>query len=93
MLSVFASPYATQLTGHSNSVNAVALSPGGRTLATASDDRTARLWDVTDLHHPKDLAVLLGHTDRIFGGSHAPVVKSWRSAAILLMPPVVAVSR
>jgi WD40 repeat protein len=33
--------------GHTGEINSVTFSPGGKTLATASADRTARLWSLT----------------------------------------------
>jgi len=46
------------LAGHKGSVRQVEFSPHGRTLASASHDQTARIWDVTT---HKERATLTGH--------------------------------
>ncbi|ULB45466.1 WD40 repeat domain-containing protein [Limnospira fusiformis KN01] len=47
------------LTGHSNSVNAVAIAPDGKRAVSASDDNTLKLWD---LETGTELATLTGHS-------------------------------
>ncbi|MBV9142950.1 MAG: TIR domain-containing protein, partial [Pseudonocardiales bacterium] len=88
LLSVFAAPYATRLTGHADTVNSVAFSLDGHTLATASNDRTARLWDVRDLRHPVALAALSGHADIVYSVAFSPdghilATASWDKTARL----------
>jgi len=51
------SPDRGALTGHAGSVNSVAFSPDGTTLASGSSDGTARLSDVA--HTQADLAPIL----------------------------------
>ncbi|MEV5796591.1 nSTAND1 domain-containing NTPase [Streptomyces collinus] len=55
-------PLRQRLTGHNGPVQALALSPDGRTLATGSTDRTARLWDTAT---GRLRATLKGHHDLV----------------------------
>jgi WD40 repeat protein/serine/threonine protein kinase len=57
------------LRGHEDWVYQVAFSPDGKTLATASKDRTVRLWDVETR---KSLAVLRGHRDEVNAVAFSP---------------------
>ncbi|MGH3829924.1 MAG: TIR domain-containing protein [Pseudonocardiaceae bacterium] len=72
LLSTFATPYATQLTGHTDPVQSVAFSPNGHTLATASQDTTVRLWDISDPHRPNRLGTLTGHTNYVSSVAFSP---------------------
>ncbi|MFF3325280.1 TIR domain-containing protein [Streptomyces sp. NPDC002889] len=57
------------MTGHTGPVNSVAYAPDGTTLATASDDGTARLWSVDER---RELLVLEGHTGQVCSAEYAP---------------------
>src|SRR3954469_20012450 len=79
------------LTGHSANVVSVAFSPDGRRLATASYDRTTKLWDVQT---GQDVFTLLGHTaglaclafspdgNQIVTGGFDATARVWNAAPI-----------
>jgi WD40 repeat protein/serine/threonine protein kinase len=62
---------------HGGEVFAVALSPDGHCLATASQDRTARLWDVATGH---PLAAALSHDAPVLAVAFCPDGKSLATA-------------
>ena len=61
-------PYAS-LEGHTSSVTKIVFSPDGAMLASTSEDRTIRLWDVATGTHRHTLT---GHNSRIYSVAFSP---------------------
>ncbi|GLY49999.1 helix-turn-helix domain-containing protein [Lentzea sp. NBRC 102530] len=64
LLSTFAGPQVTVVSGHAEPASFALFSPDKKLLATAGDDRTLIIWDFTDPHHPTELS-------RVRAGDHA----------------------
>ena len=66
---LLSSEVRSTLRGHSDSVRAVAYSPDGKRVATASMDKTAKIWDAVT---GKELLTLRGHSDIVKDVAFSP---------------------
>ncbi|MBD2612756.1 hypothetical protein H6G94_15995 [Nostoc punctiforme FACHB-252] len=67
-----------RLEGHTNTVYSVSFSPDGRLLASASGDKTIKIWDVTK---GKEIRTLTGHSNNVFSVSFSPDSQKLASAS------------
>ena len=68
----------THLWGHTDRISSVRFSPDGKTLASAGNDNTIRIWDVAGAQ-PLGPA-LLGHTDNVLSIAFSPDGRTLASA-------------
>ena len=82
LISIVNAPLATPLLGHTGAVYLTSFSPNGKVLATASYDRTVRLWNVADPSRPRPLGKpLTGHTSWVSSAVFSPDGETLASAA------------
>jgi WD40 repeat protein len=67
-----------RLEGHDNSVRSVSFSPDGKTLASGSQDKTIKLWN---LETGKEIRTLKGHNDYVNSISFSPDGKTLASGS------------
>ncbi len=67
-IGVYRVPEQNRLKGHTATVNSANFSPDGSKIVTASDDKTARVWDVKG----NLIADLKGHTDTVNSANFSP---------------------
>ncbi len=67
------------LDGHAQAIHHAAFSPDSRYLVTASDDKTAKLWDVES---GKEIVTLRGHQDGLFWTRFSPDGKRFATGSV-----------
>lgn len=70
--------HADILEGHTRSIYDAAFSPDGKQIASASEDKSIRIWDVMT---GECLWIMRGHTDAVFTASFSPDGKKILSAS------------
>ncbi|MFF3543255.1 hypothetical protein ACFYXD_15555 [Streptomyces platensis] len=78
LISAYAEYGANRLGGHTRALTTLAFAPDGRTLVTASDDHTVKLWDSTG---HRLLATLVGHVAGVNAIAIAPDSRTLATAA------------
>lgn len=70
------------LSGHTGSVLMVVFSRDGKKVVSASFDKTAKVWDVSDPSKPVPDASFAGHEDLVFGAIFSPDTKTVLTTSI-----------
>jgi WD40 repeat protein len=86
---------SAMLIGHTDTIRDVQLSPDGRQIVTASEDKTARVWDIgsgkllTTLRHdePVNAAQFRPDGRQIVTASHDQTVRVWELLGTASPPP------